>query len=347
MRKNILPLLALLLSSAAPAWAADHQVTLSGLNFSPSSLTINQGDTVTFTYAGGSMPHNAVADNGSFNSGAASSSAWTYTTPAFNTTGTFGYYCVIHGGPGGAGMAGTITVQSGNPPPPPPDFGLAAQSGSVSVTQGGSVTDTITITPTNGFSGNVVFSASGLPSGVTASFGSNTATSTVLTLNASASAATGAKSITVTGTAGSLSHSVPVSLTVNAATPAFSIVPGITGSWYLPAQSGHGFNVEVLPNSGFLAFWYVYDNNGNNLWLVGQGTYAGDTATMDLYEGSGGMFPPNFDKTKIVRTKWGTMTLTFSDCNNANAQWTPVVPGYTSGSMALQRLTGVQGVACP
>jgi len=346
MRKIILPLLVLLLSAVAPAWAADHQVTLSGLSFSPSALTINQGDTVTFTYAGGSMPHNAVADDGSFNSGSASSSAWTYTTPAFNTTGNFRYYCVIHGGPGGAGMSGTITVQSYNPPPPP-DFGLAAQSGSATVTQGASATDTITITPTNGFSGNVAFTASGLPSGVTASFGSGTATSSVLTLNASASAATGTSNITVTGTSGNLTHSVPISLTVNAAASNFSIVPGITGSWYLPAQSGHGFNVEVLANNGFLAFWYVYDNSGNNLWLVGQGTYTGGTATMDLYQGTGGMFPPNFDKTKIVRTKWGTMTMTFSDCNNATAQWTPIVPGYTSGSMALQRLTGVTGVACP
>jgi plastocyanin len=346
MRKIIPPLLALLLSAVAPAWAADHQVTLSGLSFSPSALTINQGDTVTFTYAGGSMPHNAVADDGSFNSGSASSSAWTYTTPAFNTTGAFRYYCVIHGAPGGVGMSGTITVQSYNPPPPP-DFSVAAQSGSATVTQGASATDTITITPTNGFSGNVAFTASGLPSGVTASFGSGTATSSVLTLNASASAATGTSNITVTGTSGSLTHSVPISLTVNAAASNFSIVPGITGSWYLPAQSGHGFNVEVLANNGFLAFWYVYDNSGNNLWLVGQGTYTGDTATMDLYQGTGGMFPPNFDKTKIVRTKWGTMTMTFTDCNNATAQWTPIVPGYASGSMALQRLTGVTGVACP
>ena len=346
MRKIILPLFALLLSAVAPAWAADHQVTLSGLSFSPSALTINQGDTVTFTYAGGSMPHNAVADDGSFNSGSASSSAWTYTTPAFNTTGAFRYYCVIHGAPGGVGMSGTITVQSYNPPPPP-DFSVAAQSGSATVTQGASATDTITITPTNGFSGNVAFTTSGLPSGVTASFGSSTATSSVLTLNASASATTGISNITVTGTSGSLTHSVPISLTVNAAASNFSIVPGITGSWYLPAQSGHGFNVEVLANNGFLAFWYVYDNSGNNLWLVGQGTYAGDTATMDLYQGTGGMFPPNFDKTKIVRTKWGTMTMTFTDCNNATAQWTPIVPGYASGSMALQRLTGVTGVACP
>jgi len=182
---------------------------------------------------------------------------------------------------------------------------------------------------------------------VTASFAANGASSSTLTLNASSTAATGTASITITGTSGSLTHALPLSLTVNAAAPAFSIVPGVTGSWYLPAQSGHGFNIEVLPNNALIAYWYVYDNNGNNLWLVGQGTYAGDTATMDAFSGSGGMFPPNFDKTKIVRTKWGSLTIQFADCNNATVQWTPIVPGYTAGSMQLVRLTSVQGVACP
>ncbi|HEX7917474.1 hypothetical protein [Rudaea sp.] len=246
----------------------------------------------------------------------------------------------------GVGTAGIVTTQDYGYPPPTPDFSLAAQSYNLSLVQGGSVSDTITVTPMDGFSGNVVFSASGLPSGVTANFASN-----VLTLNADAGAATGTSSITVTGTSGSLTHSLPIGLTVTAAAPTFAIVAGITGSWYLPAQSGHGFNVEVLKgpgqDNGMLAFWYVYDNAGNNLWLVGQGSYVGDTATLQVQTGSGGMFPPNFDKTRIVRSNWGTLTLKFSDCNNATAQWNPVIPAYSSGSMDLVRLTGISGLACP
>ncbi|MBS0566013.1 MAG: hypothetical protein JSS59_01205 [Proteobacteria bacterium] len=246
MCKYLFSLSVLLLAAATPAWAADHAVTVApggALTFSPSSLTINQGDTVTFTYAGGDMPHNAVSDtSGVFSSGNAIRSAWRYTTPPFNTAGTFGYSCTPHKS---VGMTGSIVVQG------------------------------------------------------------------------------------------------------DSSTTTFSIVPGITGSWYLPAQSGHGFNVEVLPNNGMLAFWYVYDNAGNNLWLVGQGTYSGDTATLTMQSGSGGLFPPNFDKNKIVRTNWGTLTLKFSDCNTASAQWSPIMPGYTSGSMDLVRLSGVSGLACP
>ena len=339
--------LSLLLLLCAPlSQAKDWAVSVGGndLQFHPATLTVNQGDTVTFTNAGGF--HNVVSDtSGLFSSGSASTNAWTVTVP-FNDVGTFGFHCEIHGSPG-SGMAGNVTVQSYGPPPPPPDFGLSAQSNSPSVGQGASTTDTITITPMNGFGGNVSFTASGLPTGVTASFASNSASSSTLTLNAGSAAAAGTSTVTVTGTSGSLTHSLPLSLTVNAAAPAFSIVPGISGSWYLPAQSGHGFNVEVMPNNGFLAYWYVYDNNGNNLWLVGEGSYSGGTATMDAYQVTGGMFPPNFDKTKIVRTKWGSLTMTFTDCNDATVQWTPIVPGYTSGSMQLVRLTSVQGVACP
>lgn len=331
-----------LLLCASFAQAKDWAVSVGGndLRFHPSSLTVSPGDTVTFTNAGGF--HNVVSDTGLFSSGSASTNGWTLQVP-FNTAGTFGFHCEIHGAPG-SGMAGSVTVQASQPAP---DFGLSAQSNSPTVAQGGSVTDSITITPMSGFSDNVTFSASDLPDGVSASFAANGATASVLTLNASATAAVGTSTVTVTGTSGSLSHTLPLSLTVNAAPPAFSIVPGITGAWYLPAQSGHGFNVEVLPNNVFLAFWYVYDNNGNNFYLLGQGTYAGDTATMDAYEATGGMFPPNFDKNKIVRTKWGTMTMRFSDCNNATVQWAPIVPGFTSGSMALIRLTEIKGVSCP
>jgi Abnormal spindle-like microcephaly-assoc'd, ASPM-SPD-2-Hydin len=99
---------------------------------------------------------------------------------------------------------------------PVPDFSLGASPSSVSVTQGNSVSTTITVSPAGGFSGSVTLSASGLPSGVTAGFGTNPTTSTsLLTLTASATAALGTTSVTITGTSGSLTHTTTLSLTVN------------------------------------------------------------------------------------------------------------------------------------
>jgi len=89
----------------------------------------------------------------------------------------------------------------------------------MTIAQGGQGTSTITITPQNGFSGSVTLSASGLPNGVTASpssFVPNPATTTsVLTLAASATAATGRVTVTITGVSGSLTNNTTLSLTVN------------------------------------------------------------------------------------------------------------------------------------
>src|SRR6185312_12088083 len=54
-----------------------------------------------------------------------------------------------------------------------PDYTLSASPASLTVTQGTAGTSTITVNPVNGFTGSVSLSASGLPAGVTASFGTN------------------------------------------------------------------------------------------------------------------------------------------------------------------------------
>jgi subtilase family serine protease len=98
-----------------------------------------------------------------------------------------------------------------------PDFSLSASPASVSVTQGSTATSTITVTDLNAFTGSVTLSASGLPAGVTAAFGTNPTTSTsVVTFTASATATTGVASVTITGISGALTHTTSVSLTVNA-----------------------------------------------------------------------------------------------------------------------------------
>ena len=103
-----------------------------------------------------------------------------------------------------------------------PDFSVAASPSSVTVTQGGTGTSTITVTSLNGFNSATTLSASGLPGGVTASFSPNPVTppangnvTSTLTLTASATATIGTATVTVTGTSGSTSHTATISLTVN------------------------------------------------------------------------------------------------------------------------------------
>jgi plastocyanin len=91
------------------------------LMFSPSQVTINVGDTVTFTNAGGAS-HNVHADDDSFRcssgcrgegnaTGDPSISDWT-SVVKFTKAGTFGFHCDLHGS---MGMAGTVIVKAVTP----------------------------------------------------------------------------------------------------------------------------------------------------------------------------------------------------------------------------------------
>ncbi len=96
-----------------------------------------------------------------------------------------------------------------------PRFTLASSASALSVAQGNSGTDTVTVTDVNGFAGSITLTTSTLPSGVTASFGTNpTSGSSVVTFAASSAAAAGTSTVTITGVSGSLSTSTSITLTV-------------------------------------------------------------------------------------------------------------------------------------
>ena len=133
-----------------------------------------------------------------------------------------------------------------------PNFSLSASPSSLSVTRGSSGNSTITVSPSGGFTGSVSLSASGLPSGVTASFGTNPTTgSSVATFTASSTATTGTSSVTITGTSGSLTHTTSISLTVNAvATPDYSLSASPSSLTVKQGTSGSS-TITVTPSGGF------------------------------------------------------------------------------------------------
>jgi plastocyanin len=116
-----LPLaVAIPLLAAAPASAATYEIKgLDSQAWDKPSLTIAAGDTVNWTFAGTSLPHNVVSN----------SDNWTYRTDAgappspsgtykFAAPGVYEYHCEIHA----TTMVGTVTVTGagGSPPPPAP-----------------------------------------------------------------------------------------------------------------------------------------------------------------------------------------------------------------------------------
>ena len=174
------------------------------------------------------------------------------------------------------------------------------------------------------------------------------------TQNSSPSPVTDILTVVATNSAGS-SSPAHASVTIAAASSShgFSIGSGITGSWYNQSQSGHGFQLEVLDTNPpqLLAYWFVYGPSGygGQAWVGGIGPIAGNQATLQAFwlQGPGGVFPPYFNAHQVTEQSWGTLTFTFSDCNNGNVQWYSSVPGYGSGSLAISRLTLPAGLSCP
>jgi subtilase family serine protease len=170
------------------------------------------------------------------------------------TSGSCGTYSGITGydlctGWGSPNTTGIINLLAGSSTP---SFTLSDSPSSLSITQGNSGTSTITVTDVGGFTGSVTLAASGLPSGVTATFGTNPTTGTsVLTLTASATATTGTSTVTITGTSGSLTATTTLALTVNSsATPAFSVSASPTSVTVTQGNSGTS-TITVTSTGGF------------------------------------------------------------------------------------------------
>ncbi|MGA2004482.1 MAG: FG-GAP repeat protein [Terriglobales bacterium] len=201
-----------------------------------------------------------------------------------------------------------------------PSFTLTASPNSLSVAQGSQGTSTITITPENGFSGSVSFSASGLPSGVTAAFDPNPATSTsTLTLTASGTATTGTATVTVIGTSGNLTQNTTLMLTVmgpsyalTASPNSLSVAQGSQGTSTITITPENGFSGSVsfsssgLPSGVTAAFNPNPATSTSTLTLTASGTATTGTATATVIGTSGNL------------TQTTTLTLTVTSASSGD-----------------------------
>jgi cellulose 1,4-beta-cellobiosidase len=126
----------------------------------------------------------------------------------------------------GGGVTATTIVSVSITGIKTPSFTLAATAPTLSIATGSTGTDTVTVNDLNGFTGSVALTDSGLPNGVTAVFGTNPTTgSSLITFTASPSATTGAFTVTIAGTSGSLSASTTIALTITGTCTPTAIVP--------------------------------------------------------------------------------------------------------------------------
>lgn len=129
------------------------------------------------------------------------------------------------------------------------------------------------------------------------------------------------------------------------AVPSYTIGPELSGSFYDPAQDGHGWFIEASNIGGVpgvVVTWYAY-LGGEQVWMVGAAPVDGDSARVPLSITRGGGFPPAFDPAAVAVEPWGEVLLRFSDRDNGSATWTTTRPGFANGSMPLRRLSAIGG----
>ena len=156
----------------------------------------------------------------------------------------------------------TITAKGGNVTQtttvqltvtPLPAFVLAESATSASMIQGASASVNLTLTYDPAFTATVALSATGMPSGVTAGFSPaslapGTSAST-LTLSATASAALGNRSITITAKGGNVTKAVTLAVAI-AAPPSFTLSES-PGSGTVTRGSSGSFRVTLTETGGF------------------------------------------------------------------------------------------------
>jgi uncharacterized membrane protein len=278
---------------------------------SPSQLNVNQNGSVTgtiniaqmggfsgsVTLSASNLPSGVTA---TFSPASATGTFSVVTFTASSSATLISSQVMITGTSGSLRHTTSInlTVQ-----PPLNDFSLSA--GSPTITQGGTGSTTVTITPMGIFNGSVALSANGVPGGVTATFSPASATtSSTLTFAATSTASLGIATISITGTSGNISHTIQIHLTVNQVTnPDFSLAA--TNATVTQGGTGNS-TVTVTPLGGF----------SGSVALAASGLPAGVTAS----------FSP--------ASTTGTSTLTFTASSTAATGTTNVTVTGTSGTLS-------------
>jgi plastocyanin len=354
----ILSVIGLLFLGPTAVAQTTHIVTVGDDFFSPSSLTINVGDTVEWRNADGGMPHNVTANDGSFASTTASSFTFSMT---FNSAGTVNYQCTVHP----ASMTGVITVQ-----------GVAAQAELVleevsvapgSYPQGSAISIDAEVRNT----GNASSGAFTIRHYASTNSGINTQDVLLGTENRASLPAgensNGPFNATIPanlapgsyfigsivqfsdGNSGDNTNVAEDTINVTAVANGLQINAGMSDAWYDPTTDGQGFFVIVWEDTGLIFLsWFTFDTERppqdvmailgepGHRWLTAQGPFAGDTAELDVHLTEGGVFDASVPAPDPA-VQVGTITIVWTGCNSGTLTYD--LPGLgLSGEIPIQRI---------
>jgi choice-of-anchor B domain-containing protein len=113
----------------------------------------------------------------------------------------------------------------------------------------------------------------------------------------------------------------------------FKINAGLNDAWFFKDTAGQGFFIIVYPDLKLMFLsWFTFETTlpdasilanlgwAGHRWFTAVGPYTGDTATLDIEFSSGGVFDSAEPGVEQI-PGGGTITVTFSDCENATVAY--------------------------
>ncbi len=228
--------------SAAPAsqsvqqgGSTSYTVTLSAIN--------GYAGTVNFSVSG--LPVGATASFTPASLVGSGTSTLAITTANPTTSGS--YALTITGSDGTLTHTAAVTLVVSAP-----DFSLSATPGSQTINQGGVTSYSIAVNPISGYTGTVSFGVTGLPANASATFNPVSVVagnSSSLNITTTTTITPGSYPLTVTGSDGTLTHTVSITLVV---TPAgdFNMTASPASQTINPGENT-GFGLTVTSANGF------------------------------------------------------------------------------------------------
>jgi len=245
-----------------------------------------------------------------------------------------------------------------------PSFTLSTSVPTLTVRVGGSGIAAITVNPQSGFNSAVALAASGLPTGVVATFSPvSTTNSSTLTITVGATAAVGTSTVSINGTSGSLHGTINISVAVaaptfnlSASSASITMLPGATAASTITVVPANGFSGSVtltasgLPTGVTAAFAPASTTSNSTLTLTAAASAPAGTTTITVTGTSGTLkstttinltiTPPNFTlgavpaSVTVAQGSSGTVTLTVTPQNKFAGTVTLAVSGLPAGVTA-------------
>lgn len=120
--------------------------------------------------------------------------------------------------------------------------------------------------------------------------------------------------------------------------------------YFDPAQDGQGYTVYLVnddQNPIAIVVWFAYDEDGNQAWMIGDGTFDGERLVVsNLVQPIGARWGNEFNPADVDRVHWGSIEFDFDNCSGGLVSYASVFPAFGGGSQPVIRLTQPDGLAC-